>query len=228
MTVDVLANPAWHALGGERVAEAETVGRARRYQPDVSPFAGLPDEPDTDDWDALRALVGPNSVALLIREHVEIPTGWEETFRLAGVQMVAAERVDGHGMNLDPAKLRAADVPEMLELVERTQPGPFLPATIRLGTYLGVRVDGALVAMAGERMRPPGYTEVSAVCTDAGFRGRGLAAGLVRAVMRLIDARGERPMLHAAADNTSAVRLYESLGFRRTRDMVGVALRAPA
>ena len=97
----------------------------------------------------------------------------------------------------DPARfpivtLGLDDVPDMLDLVDRTEPGPFTPKTIELGTYLGVRVDGALIAMAGERMRPPGYTEVSAVCTDPAFRGQGLAAYLVDAVMDL-DPGARRP-----------------------------------
>jgi predicted GNAT family acetyltransferase len=124
--------------------------------------------------------------------------------------------------------LGPADVPEMLALVERTRPGPFEARTVELGTYLGIRREGELVAMAGERMRPPGWTEVSAVCTDPRFQGQGLGGRLVRAVAVGIRARGEVPCLHAAATNTGAIKLYESLGFvtRRTIDFVG--LRAPS
>jgi predicted GNAT family acetyltransferase len=116
----------------------------------------------------------------------------------------------------------------MLDLVERTRPGPFGPRTIELGTYLGVWDDGALVAMAGERMRMPGYTEISAVCTHPDHRGRGLARTLVLTLMRRMLERGDRPILHVAADNVSALRLYEHLGFMRTRLMTIVGLRAPA
>jgi ribosomal protein S18 acetylase RimI-like enzyme len=114
----------------------------------------------------------------------------------------------------DAVRLGAADVPEMLELVERTQPGPFLPRTVELGTYLGIRRDGALVAMAGERLHPPGWTEISAVCTAPEHRGQSLATRLVRAVVHGIRERGETPFLHAAGSNVNAIRLYESLGFR--------------
>ena len=121
--------------------------------------------------------------------------------------------------DLDPAPdpeavaLSSADVAEMVELTERTTPGPFLPRTVELGGYLGLRREGRLVAMAGERMRPPGFAEISAVCTDEGWRGHGFAARLTRAVAGDIAARGETPFLHAAADNVNTIRLYKALGF---------------
>ena len=123
--------------------------------------------------------------------------------------------------------LGPADVPEMTELVARTEPGPWRPRTVDFGGYVGVRDAGALVAMAGERMRPPGFTEISVVCTDPAYRGRGLAGGLTRVVAAGIEACGDRPMLHASTQNAGAVRLYESLGFRRTREMVAMALQTP-
>jgi GNAT superfamily N-acetyltransferase len=224
--VDPNGNPVWHALAGPQADYAEATGEARRYRPEVSVFCALPDAPTADDWDALRALVGPGEHVFLIRESVDVPNGWIPTFELAGVQM-ALETTIAPGDVPDHLPLTHADVPEMTELVSRTEPGPWRPRTIDLGTYLGVRDDGTLVAMAGQRMRPPGFTEISAVCTDPAYRGRGLASGLTRAIAALIESRGERPMLHAATNNETAVRLYRSLGFRRTRDMVGVQLRAP-
>jgi predicted GNAT family acetyltransferase len=128
----------------------------------------------------------------------------------------------------EAVRLAAKDVPEMLELVERTQPGPFLARTIEMGNYLGIRRGGALVAMAGERLHPPGWTEISAVCTDAAFRGQGLASRLVLAVAAGIRARGERSFLHAMAGNTTAIRLYESIGFRLRRQVTFVGVRTPA
>jgi predicted GNAT family acetyltransferase len=116
----------------------------------------------------------------------------------------------------------------MLDLVARTEPGPFRKRTIELGTYLGIRRDGRLIAMAGERLHPPGWTEISAVCTDPGYRGHGLATRLVRAVAAGIRARGETPFLHAAADNTYAIRMYERLGFTLRRTTTFRAVRIPA
>jgi ribosomal protein S18 acetylase RimI-like enzyme len=223
--VDLLTNPIWHALGGPQAAFAESKDRARRFRTDISPFAALPDTPDGDDWEAMRTLVGPGATAFVVRERVAIPDGWETTFSLTAVQMVFEGEPEPDAIAAQ--HLTRADVPDMLDLVGRTQPGPFLPGTIELGRYLGVRVDGALIAMAGERLRPPGYTEVSAVCTDPAFRGRGFATSLTRSVIAGIAARGDRPILHAAAENAGAIELYERLGFRHRRDVVGVGLRAP-
>ncbi len=106
------------------------------------------------------------------------------------------------------------DVPEVLELVAQTQPGPFLERTIELGDYLGIRRDGALVAMAGERFRLDDWTEISAVCTRPDYQGQGLASGLIAALVANIERRAQRPFLHVLAANTTALRLYEQLGFR--------------
>jgi ribosomal protein S18 acetylase RimI-like enzyme len=226
VVVDPLANPVWHALGGPQAALAEAKGRVRRFQPDVSVFGALPDAPDADDWDALRALVGAGESAFLIRDSIDAPDDWTTTFELPCVQMVLEGEITP-GPLPEHVALGTADVPEMTDLVARTEPGPWRPRTVEFGGYIGVRDRGALIAMAGERMRPPGFTEISAVCTEPEYRGRGLAGGLTRVVAAAIAARGDRPMLHASAHNASAVRLYESLGFRQTRPMVAMALRAP-
>ena len=105
----------------------------------------------------------------------------------------------------------------MLELVAETEPGPFLNRTIELGDYLGIRRDGALVAMAGERLRFDGWTEISGVCTIPTHRGRGLASGLVGALIAGIERRSQRAFLHVLSTNTSAIRVYEQLGFRIRR-----------
>jgi predicted GNAT family acetyltransferase len=115
----------------------------------------------------------------------------------------------------------------MLALVERTRPGPFLYRTIELGTYLGVRRDGALIAMAGERLRPAGYTEISAVCTDAAYRGTGLASRLVEVLVGTIRARGEVPFLHLTMANESAHRVYAALGFETRALLDVIAVQAP-
>nr|WP_202122627.1 GNAT family N-acetyltransferase [Streptomyces sp. BA2] len=204
-------NPAYAALNGPHARFAERRGRVVRYPLDVSPWLGLPDAPDADDWADLAALAGPGADVPLAGVRVALPEGWEVTFDMAGVQLVD----DGVAAapDAEAVRLGADDVPEMLDLVERTRPGPFLPRTVELGTYLGIRRGGVLVAMAGERLRPPGWTEISAVCTDAAYRGEGLATRLILAVAHGIRARGETPFLHTSAQNTNAIRLYESLGF---------------
>ncbi|MFC8711847.1 GNAT family N-acetyltransferase [Streptomyces sp. NPDC057197] len=221
----VLDNPALAALTGPHAHLAERRGRVLRYPVDVSPWLALPDEPDDADWADLAALAGPGSEVPLPGFRGEVPADWEITFQVEGVQLVD----DGLAAAPDPEAVRLgpADVPEMLALIARTEPGPFLPRTIELGTYLGIRRDGALVAMAGERLRPPGYTEISAVCTDPAHRGHGLASRLVLAVAHGIRERGDIPFLHTGAQNTGAIRLYESLGFRLRRRTAFLAARTP-
>ncbi|MFI9504809.1 GNAT family N-acetyltransferase [Nocardia sp. NPDC052566] len=209
--VHPLDDPVRASLRGEHRRFAGWVGRVGRYDPDVARFVGHPPVLDEQDWADLAALLGPGGVTGLRGSGHVPPEGWTVVDAIGSVQM------DGSALRVadDPEfeVLTAADVPEILELIARTEPGPYAPRTIEMGTYLGLRVDGRLVAMAGERLHPPGWTEISAVCTDAEFRGRGIATRLIRAVGAGIRARGERPFLHAVAHNTTAISLYETLGF---------------
>jgi ribosomal protein S18 acetylase RimI-like enzyme len=211
MTTDPLDNVAWASLAGAHARFAEVNGLAARFDPEVSPFTALADNADPAAWRDLVELVGPGVDIFVAGPRLVPPPGWAQVGGLPGVQMtgaaVAGER------DPEAVVLGEADVPEILDLVERTKPGPFRKRTIELGTYLGIRREGRLIAMAGERLRVPGWTEISAVCTDPAFRGEGLAARLTRAVAAGIQDRGEQPLLHAAAENTNAIRLYEHLGF---------------
>ncbi|MBY8887617.1 GNAT family N-acetyltransferase [Streptomyces sp. PTM05] len=219
----VLDNPAWASLTGAHARFAERVGRAARYQADVSPFIALADALDPGAWHDLAALAGPGA-EVVVPGVATRPPGWELSRGIAGVQLT------GEDVTVEAAPqavvLGPADVPEILDLIALTEPGPFLPRTVELGRYLGIRHDGRLVAMAGERLRPPGWTEISAVCTHPAHRGRGLATRLIRAVAAGIRERGELPFLHTGAANTGAIRLYESMGFilrrRTTFDLVRV------
>jgi ribosomal protein S18 acetylase RimI-like enzyme len=220
-----LDNPAYSSLTGPHAHFAERRGNALRYPVDVSPFVALPEVPDAQDWADIAALAGPGAIIPLAGVAIPPPAGWDIVMHGAGVQLVdegIAAAPDDEAIRLTPA-----DVPQMLALVDRTKPGPFLPRTIELGTYLGIRRNGELIAMAGERLHPPGWTEISAVCTDADYRGQGLATRLVHAVAHGIRTRGETPFLHAAAENTNAIRLYESLGFRLRRTATFQAARVP-
>jgi ribosomal protein S18 acetylase RimI-like enzyme len=226
-----LDNPARSALTGPHAALALRKGRVLRYPADVSPFYGLPGRPDDADWADAAALAAAHAPAgeppvVVTAVPVQAPAGWEKVFEVPGVQL-GGEAVAGV---TDPevVRLGPADLAEMLDLTARTKPGPFLPRTPTLGSYLGIRSGGVLVAMAGERMQPPGWTEISAVCTDPDHRGRGLAGRLVLAVAAVIQARGETPFLHAASENTGAIRLYEALGFRLRKETVFTGLTVPA
>ncbi len=225
----VLDNPAWAALIGPHARFAERIGHAARYPAHVSPFTALADASDPRAWADLAALVGPGSDTVVPGVPTP-PDGWQIVQSIEGVQLVDT------GLRAEPApeavRLGPDDVPEMLELVALTKPGPFLPRTVELGTYLGIRRRGRLIAMAGERLRPPGWTEISAVCTHPGHRGQGLATRLIRAVAAGIRDRGDTAFLHTGAHNTGAIRLYESIGFtlrRRTHfNLVRTPVARPA
>jgi GNAT superfamily N-acetyltransferase len=194
-----LDNPVLSSLTGAHARFAERRGNVLRYPVDVCPFLAMPDEPDEADWADAAGLVGPGALLALAGIHVPPPTGWEITVIGEGVQMTG----DLLEVAADPeaVPLGRADVPEMLDLTARAKPGPFLARTFELGVYLGIRRHGKLVAMAGERLHPEGWTEISAVCTDESWRGHGLAGRLIRAVGAGIRARGEIPFLHALATN---------------------------
>src|SRR5262249_30985210 len=155
--------------------------------------------PTPEAWDALRALVGPDGVAVLFRDVVRPPVGWAELFRMPTRQMSGEDAARGDAAGC--AELGPADVPDALDLVRRTAPGPFARRTTELGTYLGLREQGKLVAMAGERMRLAGHVEVSGVCTDPEHRGRGHASRLVRALVGRIRDAGDVPFLHVVVEN---------------------------
>lgn len=227
MSAAPLDHPAWASLAQHHLPLAEGDGLARRYARDVNLFAAARDDAPAA-LEALATLVGPGErIYILQVPPVVVPPGLRATREALGVQMVA------DGARFDTAatvagaesivELGDSDAPEMLSLATLTEPGPFLARTHRMGRFIGVRIGGRLAAMAGERFRFAGHTEVSGVCTHPDFRGRGLARALSAAVAANIVARGDVPFLHAWQTNRAAIALYESLGFR-LRTTVNVAV----
>jgi ribosomal protein S18 acetylase RimI-like enzyme len=219
-------NPAYASLCGAHAHLAKVSGRARRYPDDVAPFLAFPSPPSAQDWLDAAVLVAPGTLVAGRYGDSEMPEGWRAVQAFDLTQMV-----EQHVTGVDGSKtitLGVADIPEMLELVAQTEPGPFLPRTIELGDYLGIRSDGVLVAMAGERFRLDGWTEISAVCTHPDHRGQGLASRLMGAVIAGIRGRSQRAFLHVMSTNTAAIRLYEQLGFRvRQTTTLTVVTREP-
>jgi GNAT superfamily N-acetyltransferase len=211
----LLDNPVYAALSGEHARFAQVRGRARRYPAEVAPFLALPSQPSAADWQDAAGLVTPGSYAAVLHDGAEVPQGWKAVRAFDLVQMVGESVIAADCSQA--ITLAGADVPEMLELVAETEPGPFLTRTIELGVYLGIRCEGVLIAMAGERLRFDGWTEISAVCTSPAHRGQGLASRLVGALMAGIQRRSQRAFLHVLSSNTSAISLYEELGFRTRR-----------
>ncbi|MBB2903145.1 ribosomal protein S18 acetylase RimI-like enzyme [Kineococcus radiotolerans] len=217
---DVLSNPVLSALHGPQQRFGAVRGRAARYAPRFAIFAGLPLEPRGEDWSDLAALCQPGETVIVVHlgtQPVQPPATWSLVRQFHGLQMEGTAVAAGD--DLEIVELGSDHEQQMAELVARTQPGPWFAGTAQMGRYLGIVEQGQLVAMAGERMRVPGATEISAVCTDPAQRGRGLAGRLVQAVAAGIQARGERPVLHVSAGHSTAIGLYHRIGFTTTRAM---------
>lgn len=164
---------------------------------------------------------------MLQTDAVIVPPGMTALSTAAAVQMTAERpSVIGQDERIEP--LGVSDIPAMQALADLTKPGPFTARALELGAFWGVKENGRLLAMAGERMKPEGFTEISGVCSHPDARGRGLAKRLSMFVAGRIIERGEKPFLHAYATNTAAIALYESIGFSVRATMhVAVLQHAP-
>jgi ribosomal protein S18 acetylase RimI-like enzyme len=214
---DVLDNPVWHALTGPQAEVALGHGGARHFPRDMAPFSAI-ESSDPVSYADLATGLPVNTEARLFRPSDEpLPPGWEKVSAFPMLQMVPRHALKIARSYPVPEVLTTADAAAMQELARAAQPGPFGPRTHLLGEFVGYREGGRLVAMAGERMRLPGYTELSAICTHPGARGRGHAERLTRFLMNKIIDRGEVPFLHVRPENKAAA-LYTRLGFveRRT------------
>jgi predicted GNAT family acetyltransferase len=208
--------PIWTALTTTQQALAEGDARAWRYPTEITPFAATADR-SPESFAALRALMSPQDIAVLFTpDAVNPPAGFKIALADTGEQMIGTP-VETPANGVDIVTLGADDVPAMMELTALTKPGPFSARTHELGTFLGIRVDGQLVAMAGERMKPAHYTEMTAVCVHPSHRGRGYGQMLLSAVSRQIVARGETPFLHVFTSNHSAIALYRRQGMEIRR-----------
>jgi ribosomal protein S18 acetylase RimI-like enzyme len=218
-----LDHPVWHALTSRQRELAEGGLLARRYPPAIAPFAAMTDT-SPQSFAALHALLSGSDIAVLFTpDPVAPPAQFKVLFAKPGDQMTgipSEASVDG----VEIATLGVDDVAAMMELTELTNPGPFARRAHELGTFLGIRIDGKLVAMAGERMKPANYTEMTAICVRPGFRGRGFAQALLSAVSRRILSRGEIPFLHVFSDNDSAIALYRRQGMETRRRLCVTAL----
>lgn len=196
---------------------------ARRYPPAIAPFAAMA-ETSPQNFAALHALLSGSDVAVLLTpDPVNPPAEFKVVLAKPAEQMTgtpAEASVNG----VEIATLGVDDVAAMMELTKLTNPGPFALRAHELGGFIGIRIDGRLVAMAGERMTPANYTEMTAICVRPGFRGRGFAQALLSAVSRRILRRGEIPFLHVFSDNDSAIALYRRQGMKTRRRLCVTAL----
>ena len=210
--------PIWSALNSRQTAFGTDGALARRFSEDISPFAAASDT-SAEATEALGALAhGDDDMSLLERTPPAPPRGVTLKMSAAGVQMVLSTLTPGADIAFD--HLGDRDAPDMLALATLTKPGPFRARTHKLGRFIGVRENGELVAMAGERLQTDEFVEVSGICTHPDHRGRGLAAALTRVVTaRLVD-EGRTPFLHAYASNTGAISVFRKLGFAHRCDVI--------
>ena len=219
----LLDNPIWHSLRTGHTQIAIGDGLARRYPADIGPLSGISDQ-SPEAYEALRTLAGPNgTLALFLEDPPRDRPGWTLVRSGAMIQMIFSGVGVPTAMPPPPPvtlrPLNHGDVEAMVALAELTEPGPFRRRTAALGNFFGIFEAGRLLAMAGERTRPSGFVEVSAVCTHPDARGRGYAHALMAQVMEDIFRQNATPFLHVLADNHTAIGVYERLGFERRRGL---------
>ncbi len=222
-----LDRPVRSALTSRQASLALGDSRALRFDPAYGLFAAAADA-SPESTAALGALnTSPNGLGLVEAGDMPLPPGAVVRAQAACVQMIASTvNAGGKAVAFEP--LAEADAADMLALATLTVPGPFFEKTHRLGDFIGIKQDGRLIAMAGERMKPDGFTEVSGVCTHPDFRGLGYAGALMRVVTQRILEHGEQAFLHAYAANTATIALYETLGFRVRTTVTYTVLDGPA
>lgn len=215
----VLDNPIWHALSTAHAQFAEGDDLAKRYQTDIGPLSGMKDQ-SPEAYQSLAQLLGPDDIAVLFLTDLPTPPDSLRLIRCFPMyQMICLlpPQITDHDFTIE--ELTTPDVPEMIKLAEATEPGPFRQRTIELGGYKGIRVDGRLASMTGQRCGLNDFTEVSAVCTWPEFRGRGYANALVATVANGVFEQNKIPFLGVREDNAGAVRVYEKVGFKIRRSL---------
>lgn len=211
-----LDRPVWNALTTRQAHIAEGDARALRFAPDYGLFAATADTSDAS-LAALSALIPTEGQIWIVEAEDSPPPPGAIVIHQSGLHQMIAPAITPAQPAFTIEPLTEEDAPAMQALAALTEPGPFFARTHRLGDFVGVKRDGRLVAMAGERMKPDGFTEVSGVCTHPDFRGQGYAGGLMRVVAERILDRGETPFLHVYPSNSGAIALYETLGFTLRR-----------
>lgn len=216
-----LDRPVWSALNSGWAELSQGDARAKRLNPDYGPFAA-PADMSRESLTALAALDFRDGVWIV--ETGDLPPVPGTSVARAALCHQMTMKAASPARPVDFVALGDDDAAEMLALATLTKPGPFSTQTHRFGGFIGVKVDRRLVAMAGQRMKIPGFRELSGVCTHPDFRGRGYAAGLMSIVTERMLSRGETPFLHTYADNAGAIALYEALGFESRTEIMATVL----
>jgi len=223
----LLDNPIWSSLVSRHAGFAVGGAMARQYRREIGPLAGLR-EPSSEALMELAKIIPAGDVAVLfLEEQIRLPADWQIILEATLVQMICPAPPAEVSACENIVALGREDYPEMVALAKLTEPGPFREQTATLGRFVGIRVGQRLAAMAGQRLSPTGFVEVSAVCTHPEFRGRGFARALVAQVARGIFDTGDIAFLSALKSNTGAIRVYEQVGFRLRRELQLAVVRPP-
>jgi predicted GNAT family acetyltransferase len=214
--MDQLDNPIWTALTTRHTELAEGDDIAKRYLPAFTTLAGLKEETEAAFASLARITNKTQRIGLCSLNDFSVPSMWICSAKFLVAQMICRELKECKSYPMET--LTHADVPEMKELVMQTQPGPFSDRTIDFGTFLAIKENGKIVAMAGQRMKLPGYDEVSAVCTHPDHQGKGYARALVHEISKRIVAAGNTPILHVRSENPAGIKSYEAVGFKTRRE----------
>jgi len=211
--------PAWNALvsGNKNLSLGNE--HVKYFDEEVGPFVGL-FEQNHYEFEYLYHIIPPKRrMVIIISKELEIPKPWTLTEHIKALQMVhKKDDIPVHATG-EIIPLQLKDVPQMLDLTALTHPGPFLKKTIEFGNYEGIFNNGELISMAGQRMHPAQYIEISAVCTHPDYHGKGYAGQLIQSQVRSIKANSGMPFLHVKDDNMEAIRLYKKLGFEVRKQM---------
>ena len=215
--LEFLDNPIYYALSTSQADLAIGDDLAKRYPPDYTCLAGLKDESDASFESLGKVTAGATVRIITTDDSIAVPKKWTIKNSFTVSQMTCPKLIECKEIEFET--LTSNDVPAMLALAELAKPGPFYDRTIDLGTFVGIRDGDVLVAMAGQRMKLPGFEEISAVSTHPDYRSRGYARALVSGLSKLIHGRGNVPFLTVRTDNAAGIRSYESIGFRFRRSL---------
>lgn len=212
--ITILDNPVWEALSSRHRHFNEGNDTLKYFPADVSPFVALKNWNEDEVNELVTHIPAERSFSVMIAKEVTLPDALHILFSIPLYQLYCPALIPFNQSDVAIHDLGKDDVLQMLHLTEQTKPGPFYKQTILFGDYIGIFNDNELVAMAGERLKVPGYTEVSAICTSPDFIGRGYASILTSSICERIIANGDIPFLHVRQDNVRAIEVYKKLGFK--------------
>jgi ribosomal protein S18 acetylase RimI-like enzyme len=213
----ILDNPAWNALISGNSQFSNDHESVKYFDEEISPFIGLK-EYSQENFSKLYELIPHDSpVGFVTPVEIQVPDTWKVLGKISAFQMVYDQ--PSILAETEHVPLTKEHVPEMLALTKLTNPGPFAERTIEFGNYQGIFDNGKLVAMAGQRLNPLPYAEISAVCTHPDHLGKGYAKQLLLSQVQRIKAASGTPFLHVRNDNDRAIKVYENSGFSTRKEM---------